>query len=232
LPESLFSAQLNKTLNSLENSKTNAISGFTACGIIPLDRNQILKRLPDSKIKDNKEVWSTTFEETLRVAREAQPIRQRYGTCYHSVLEAVYRLCNLNDDTVEFGKRSLPQVLRSAITILVKALSNSYLSKGLFNNSIDRQSEDRFLTLHCDNYGVYVGRAAGRTRPHQKAKWQIQLPNPKDTKLFSVYIAEEARKAYKNLKENGYAYDMWLRLGQAGSQKRLFLIEEESAKSV
>jgi hypothetical protein len=201
LPESLFSAQLNKTLNSLENSKTNAISGFTACGIIPLDRNQILKRLPDSKIKDNKEVWSTTFEETLRVARETQPIRQRYGTCYHSVLEAVYKLCNLNDDTVEFGKRSLPQVLRSAITILVKALSNSYLSKGLFNNSIDCQSEDRFLTLHCDHYGVYVGRAAGRTRPHQKAKWQIQLPNPKDTKLFSVYIAEEARKAYKNLKK-------------------------------
>jgi hypothetical protein len=126
LPESLFPVQLNKTLNSLENSKTNAISGFRACGIISLDRNRILKRLPDSKIKHNKEVWSTTFEETLRVAREAQPIRQRYGTCYHSVLEAVYRLCNLNDDTGEFGKPSLPLVLRSAITILVKALSNSY----------------------------------------------------------------------------------------------------------
>jgi hypothetical protein len=94
-------------------------------------------------------------------------------------------------------------------------VSSYGLSKGLFNNFIDCQSEDPFLTLHCDNYGVYFERAAGRTRPHQKAKWQIQLPNPKDTKLFSVYIAQEARKAYKNLKQNGYSYDMWLRLGQA-----------------
>lgn len=77
LPKSMFPAQLNQTLISLENSKTNAISGFRACGIIPFDRNQVLKRLPDSKTEDNKEVWSAAFEETLRSAREAQPTRQR-----------------------------------------------------------------------------------------------------------------------------------------------------------
>ncbi|KAK9751493.1 hypothetical protein QE152_g4956 [Popillia japonica] len=47
---------------------------FRACGIIPLDRNQVLKRMPDLKTEDNKEVWFTTFEKTVRVTRDAQPV--------------------------------------------------------------------------------------------------------------------------------------------------------------
>ncbi|KAK9696816.1 hypothetical protein QE152_g31345 [Popillia japonica] len=44
----------------------NAISRFTAGGIIPLDRSQVLKRMPDLMTEYRKEVWSIKFKETLR----------------------------------------------------------------------------------------------------------------------------------------------------------------------
>lgn len=79
LPKSLFPSMLRKALLSLEEtSSQNIASGFKACGLIPLDREQVLKRLPKEHDTDNdKDIWSRSFEEQLSNARKHEPLRTR-----------------------------------------------------------------------------------------------------------------------------------------------------------
>lgn len=73
---------LQKTLLSIsEKESSNIKAGFRACGIIPLDPRQVLKRLPGGRMneEDNGPQWCQTFIEHLRATRtsETAPLRQR-----------------------------------------------------------------------------------------------------------------------------------------------------------
>lgn len=56
---------------------TNVISGFKGAGLIPLNREEVLKRLPrknevadqGDKEDDNSMIWVSTFEEYLEESR-------------------------------------------------------------------------------------------------------------------------------------------------------------------
>lgn len=66
---------------------TNVISGFKGAGLIPLNREEVLKRLPrknevsdqGDKEDDNSMIWVTTFEEYLEESRrkETKGIRKQ-----------------------------------------------------------------------------------------------------------------------------------------------------------
>lgn len=46
LPKTIFPLLLNDSLNSLKNAQQNALGRFKSCGIISLDRTQMLKQIP------------------------------------------------------------------------------------------------------------------------------------------------------------------------------------------
>lgn len=76
-----FPQLLHKVLVSLKDTeKSNIIAGFRACGIVPLDRQQVLKRLPRQNTReDNGPAWCEAFTGHLQQLRsnDTQPKRQR-----------------------------------------------------------------------------------------------------------------------------------------------------------
>jgi hypothetical protein len=72
LPKALFPTRLASALNRIEaTSKQNILSGFRACGLVPLNAEAVLKRLPKDtgSSKDHEQVWSATLVENLKNIR-------------------------------------------------------------------------------------------------------------------------------------------------------------------
>ncbi|XP_063902554.1 uncharacterized protein LOC135122286 isoform X2 [Zophobas morio] len=113
---------------------------------------------------------------------------------YDALLEGVFNLCSLDKET--------------------DALNVDYLTHNLPTQCEERGRFDNFKTLHDKNYGIYVGRSAGRTSLQRKAAKLHNLPKAKDVKLFSTLIVSEAEQAYQRL-QDGFDFDTWLKLGKA-----------------
>lgn len=71
LPKAVFPRLLKNTIDSLQNAPINLRSGFAACGIYPLDRERVLKKLPDSKTESNlfKDCLTQSLVEVLKESR-------------------------------------------------------------------------------------------------------------------------------------------------------------------
>lgn len=113
VPKDRFPRLLKKCIDNLreENITNNLKSGFRAAGIVPLDRQQVLKRIPDdrknkeSEDLDSSNNWVQSFETFLKESRkkETEPIKNRKkrklnvpagkGIEGHNVLEA--EACNV-----------------------------------------------------------------------------------------------------------------------------------------
>eukprot|EP00102_Acyrthosiphon_pisum_P020516 XP_016657726.1 PREDICTED: uncharacterized protein LOC107882980 [Acyrthosiphon pisum] len=80
VPKSEFPTLLKSTIDSLQSKSTNLIAGFSACGICPLDRLKVLKKLPDSEssLESSTISWSSSIIETLKAIRCPE---QREGIC-------------------------------------------------------------------------------------------------------------------------------------------------------
>ena len=84
LPRDLFPHQLRKLLESMGDCiQTNILSGFCKCGICPLDRNQVLGRLPrgagDQQQEESANRISEAFLHNLNALRypENDPVTKR-----------------------------------------------------------------------------------------------------------------------------------------------------------
>lgn len=75
LPKQYFPSLLKRALDSLETMNDNIKSGFSATGIIPLDRHQVLKRLPKKRIIEEDEMdpnhWTGAVLHLLNESRNA-----------------------------------------------------------------------------------------------------------------------------------------------------------------
>jgi len=71
LPKTHFPGVLKQTINDLkkENIETNLKSGFKACGIYPLDKNQVIKRLHSTSTSIDDVSWINEFESILSKRR-------------------------------------------------------------------------------------------------------------------------------------------------------------------
>ncbi|KAB0804870.1 hypothetical protein PPYR_01840 [Photinus pyralis] len=87
IPKSDFPRLFNKCIKNIENIENNIKSGFRGCGIIPLDPNVVLSKIPDvdaSQEQDqrqNEKHWTTTLQEFLKESRLAatQDLRPKRG---------------------------------------------------------------------------------------------------------------------------------------------------------
>lgn len=80
LPKSDFPALLKRCLTELEpRSVQNIISGFRACGIFPVDRMEVLKKLPGFNQEENPDLLGQAFEEIIKkhVAQPKEPRRKK-----------------------------------------------------------------------------------------------------------------------------------------------------------
>lgn len=72
IPKQYFPSLLKKTLDSLETLSKNIIRGFAGTGLIPLDRDQVLKRLPKPITEDhNPNDWTASVIDLLNESRNA-----------------------------------------------------------------------------------------------------------------------------------------------------------------
>lgn len=72
IPKQHFPYLLKKTLDSLETMSENIRKGFLGTGLIPLDRNQVLKRLPKPTTQDhNPNDWTASVIDLLHESRNA-----------------------------------------------------------------------------------------------------------------------------------------------------------------
>jgi len=71
VPKSEFPMLLKSTIDALQSKSTYLIAGFSACGICPLNRLQVLKKLPDSEssLESSTISWSSSIIETLKTLR-------------------------------------------------------------------------------------------------------------------------------------------------------------------
>lgn len=71
--KSEFPALLRKSIEGIENMKTNIMSGFRACGIVPLSPDAVLKKIPDPERNENnnanEEHWTNSLKEFLHESR-------------------------------------------------------------------------------------------------------------------------------------------------------------------
>lgn len=82
-----FPKLLNKCIKNIENLETNIRSGFRGCGIIPLNPNVVLNKIPDVDVnqeadkRENENHWTTSLKEFLKESRLAttQDIRPKRG---------------------------------------------------------------------------------------------------------------------------------------------------------
>jgi hypothetical protein len=80
VPKDTFPRLLNKCIGDMgdENIAKNVISGFKGAGLIPLNRDEVLKRLPrkcdltDIEEADNSIAWVASFEEYLEESRKKE----------------------------------------------------------------------------------------------------------------------------------------------------------------
>lgn len=121
IPKAIFPSLLRKTMEDLgDNARTNLVSGFKACGIYPLNANEVLKRLPDSI--NNKQpkvpfadVLIQTFKETRQkgdrnVVRKRQALKIKPG---QSVSEQetlqILKVQNIKKEKIEKKKEVKPK---------------------------------------------------------------------------------------------------------------------------
>lgn len=73
VPKSQFPALLKETLESMnENMARNIKSGFRASGVYPLDKNEVLKRLPDKNVAVDESLLSSALKQHLNEMRFAK----------------------------------------------------------------------------------------------------------------------------------------------------------------
>lgn len=82
LPKTLFPQLLKKTLDSIKpKTKTTCQAGFKACGIVPLDRNQVLKRLLGQLENPDDDALVGSFRDimsdTVKTNEKPNPTRKR-----------------------------------------------------------------------------------------------------------------------------------------------------------
>ncbi|CAI6374113.1 unnamed protein product [Macrosiphum euphorbiae] len=66
VPKSIFPTLLNKLITALEpNRRSNIISGFEKCGIIPLNRNKVLSMIPNANTPESSIVDSFVVEDSV-----------------------------------------------------------------------------------------------------------------------------------------------------------------------
>jgi hypothetical protein len=68
----VFPSLLKETLHRIETtSKANVVAGFCATGIVPLNREKVLKKLPDygPNLNDSQDAWNKSFETILENVR-------------------------------------------------------------------------------------------------------------------------------------------------------------------
>lgn len=79
IPKSQFPGLLKSTIDALETKNSNLIAGFAACGIVPLDRTRVLKKLPDyidSSMDSSAASWSSSIIDVLKTTR-CPEVRER-----------------------------------------------------------------------------------------------------------------------------------------------------------
>lgn len=71
VPKSEFPMLLKFTIDTLQSKSTNLIAGFSTCGKCPLNRLQVLKKLPDSEssLESSTISWSSSIIEILKTLR-------------------------------------------------------------------------------------------------------------------------------------------------------------------
>lgn len=71
LPKSDFPGLLKKTLEKVESIEDNLKAGFRACGIVPFDPQQVLKRIVDrsDNTTNEAEAWTSALTTVLQTAR-------------------------------------------------------------------------------------------------------------------------------------------------------------------
>lgn len=80
MPKEYFPSLLNRAINKLETLSQNIKSGFRGTGIIPLDKTQVLKRLPQERNRedDDPNAWTESVVELLKESRNAcKPTRAK-----------------------------------------------------------------------------------------------------------------------------------------------------------
>ena len=71
LPKSRFPAKLKELVNTLDqrNGRENLIAGFRKCGIVPLNRDEVLRMLPEGQ-QERLNLAAGVDEEILVILRE------------------------------------------------------------------------------------------------------------------------------------------------------------------
>lgn len=112
VPKDTFPRLLNKCIGDMgeENISKNVISGFKGAGLIPLNRDEVLKRLPrkrdltDTEEANNSTAWVASFEEYLEESRkkETEGVRKQPKKKLNVPAGRGVR----KEDILEFGEKS------------------------------------------------------------------------------------------------------------------------------
>ncbi|CAM1312261.1 Uncharacterised protein g5927 [Pycnogonum litorale] len=70
IPKTVFPSLLKRLCNQVEEKKSNLVAGFKACGLVPQDEQQVLKRLPDENNNTTETVQEALGEVVANMLKE------------------------------------------------------------------------------------------------------------------------------------------------------------------
>ncbi|XP_012563137.1 uncharacterized protein LOC105847861 [Hydra vulgaris] len=155
IPKDRFQRLLKKCLDALgeENISKNLKSGFKAAGIVPLDQNEILKRLPDgdatavSEELNSSNNWTDSikafFEESRK--RETEPLKQRKKRKLNvpagKGIEGIEDTILINDDDAQPNRSNTPNTKTKENHSKLKTLKHN---RKLANSNSFDDSDDHY----------------------------------------------------------------------------------------
>lgn len=145
---------LKSTLDALHTKNTNLIAGFSACGINPIDRNRLLKILPDysdPNFESSTNSWSSSIVDVLDEATRCPEQRSATRARGKKINIEPGKSVGAEDDETSIG--SLDRISSSSTSMENESSStdstNSKLSstESIENNCHQSQSTDILNSL-------------------------------------------------------------------------------------
>ncbi|XP_066603897.1 MATH and LRR domain-containing protein PFE0570w-like [Prorops nasuta] len=139
-----------------------------------------------------------------------------FSSIYHpnrfdnSIL-AVHKLAEYEEDTCTYKIPSIASSLGTLLKLVGRILRSTYIKR---QDPIKQKEVEDYLKLFEDEYGISVNKTVQETMIRRNRQKKVILPAMKDIKQFNMYLKDERRKAYEDLKTNKFSMSSWLSLAE------------------
>ncbi|XP_063900680.1 uncharacterized protein LOC135120308 [Zophobas morio] len=208
-----------RLLASMENDEVGDVVR-TDSTLLLYAKNKALQHMSEERQNANTRQQLRRGAKLLIQARLLDSEISEFSDCldptkYDTIIETVYLLSGLKIKTYELTTPTVIPHFRILLENCGTFLKSELLKKGLTMQDPQVQRTDAFLAVHNNDFKMKVSKTARINTVRNIIEKNKQLPLPCDVAALTDYIKAQASYSCNKLKQSGFNYAHWCKLGKS-----------------